>query len=126
MAPFCGEEEWLRLQSPWLLTCARLPGQAAFTEELIRTEKRHDSFLALFGNHSQLPSAILKVEHRVRRIALRKDHLLTPVGLDTSALADSHEESFWVERQSPYWCSGCHPQIGLFLLQIPPAIQECK
>ena len=28
-----------------------LPGQTAFTEELISTKKRHDSFLPLFGNY---------------------------------------------------------------------------
>jgi hypothetical protein len=68
-----------------------LSGQAAFTEELISTEKCHDSFLPLLGNHGQLHSAFLQVEHRIRRIALRRDYLLTPVGRDISALADSSE-----------------------------------
>ena len=54
----------------------RLPGEASFAEEFVRSENCDDGFLALLGNDGDLHLAFLDVEDRIRRVALRKDGLV--------------------------------------------------
>ena len=75
----------------------RLPGQTSFTEEVVRTKKCDDGFLALLRNDSDLHLAVLEEEDRIRRVSLGKDGLVLAVRTNAPALADLGEESFRIE-----------------------------
>jgi len=75
----------------------RLPGQTPFTEEVIRSKKCDDGFLALFRNDGDLHLAFLDIEDRIRGISLGKDDLLLAVLTDAVALANLGEKRFRIE-----------------------------
>lgn len=63
-------------QCPGCCQPPRLSRQASFSEKLVGLQNGNNGFLAFLGNHCDLDLAALDVEHRIRRIALRKDNCI--------------------------------------------------
>ena len=66
--------------------------------------------LPLLGNDGELDLTFLDVEHRIRRIALRKNLLVRSIFGDGSAAIDGGEKYLRVKRDFSYfpwhrWCS---------------------
>ena len=76
----------------------RLSGyEAGFPKKGTRFQNRDDGFFALLRDHGQLDLARLYIEHRLRRIPLRKDNLLLRGRQTCFAVSDFGEERLGIE-----------------------------
>jgi hypothetical protein len=82
----------------------RLPGQTALAKKRLGREERDHRFLALGRDNGELHLSLLDIEHRVGRLALRKDRVLLLAGHERSASADFSKERLRIERVRV-----CHP-----------------
>jgi hypothetical protein len=81
----------------------RLANQAAFAEELIRTEDGDDGFLALLGLDHELDPAFMDVEDRVRRTCLREDDGILGIVGDRATVIDGGEKRLRIEGRYSFF-----------------------
>ena len=77
----------------------RLSGEAGFPKKAPLFQNRDDGFFALLRDHGQLDLARLDIEHGIRRIPLRKDHVFVGGRQTCFASADFAEERLRIERR---------------------------
>ena len=92
----------------------RLPGKGAFTEKVAGLVNRHDGFLALLRDDSELRGSALDIEDGIGRVSLPEDDLPDAVGTDGLAAVDPGEKRFWIEWWSRLNRQGATCWSGIF------------
>ncbi len=80
----------------------QLPGETGLAEKFSFSQNRNDGFFALAGEHGELDVASQDIEHRVRRIPLRKEDLSLPAPQNLFPAIDLRQECLGVERRGAF------------------------
>jgi len=89
----------------------RLPVEAPFPEKTAWLQDHDDGFFPLRRHHGQLDFARLNIEHGIRRILLRKEHLLLRGRQRRFGIADLGEEVLRIK--SCHRCDSHGPHVSV-------------